>query len=245
MELQIIEGFPTQAALDEVYTNGNYTFAMATMHGGFQFPVLAMPVVVYPSAQRISNFAAAQAINPASPFMLQWSNPPDATTNDSIEVFVKDGSGNTVFATPMPSTSPLTALRGTATSVIIPASTFQLGATYTGAITLFRTAGINTTAYPGAVGVTMVGVRTRFSLTAPSASLPVLSQPMRISSTQAGFVLSAPTGQNYTVLVSTNAALHMTNWFTVLTTNLSASPVFIQDNQATNKQRYYRVKVGL
>jgi hypothetical protein len=29
-----------------------------------------------------------------------------------------------------------------------------------------------------------------------------------------------------------------------MTTNLSASPALIQDNQATNKQRFYRVKVG-
>jgi hypothetical protein len=31
----------------------------------------------------------------------------------------------------------------------------------------------------------------------------------------------------------------------VLITNLTSSQVFIQDNQATNKQRFYRVRLGL
>jgi len=216
---------------------------MATMHNGFQFPTLALPVAVYPAAQRVSNYAAGQAINPASPFTLQWSNPSDATTNDFIWVFVTDGSGNMVFSTPEPSTDALDALRGTATSVVVPAGTFRLGAAYTGAITIYRSTSLNFTAYPGAVGFTSVGSRTRFSLAAPS-SLPVLSQPARTSGTRFGFLLSGTAGQNYTVLASTNAALHLSNWFPVLTTNLSGTAAFIQDNQATNQQRFYRVKVG-
>jgi len=72
----------------------------------------------------------------------------------------------------------------------------------------------------------------------------MLSQPTRISTTQFGFLLSGVPGQNYTVLVATNAARPLTNWSTLLITNLSASPALIQDNQATNKQRFYRVKVG-
>ena len=158
-------------------------------------------------------------------------------------MFVNDGSGHTVFSSPEPSTNPLTALNGTATSIVVPAGTFQLGAAYTGAITFYRNTSVNTTGYPGAVGVTLIGTRTRFSLAA-SSSFPVLSQPTRISSTQFGFFLSGATGQNYTVLAATNAARPLTNWSTLLITNLSASPALIQDNQATNKQRFYRVKVG-
>ncbi len=243
IELLTYDSYPTEAALDAVYGNGNYTFVMDTVHNGLESPVLTMPASAYPAAQRISNFAAAQAINPTSPFTLQWSNPSDATTNDWIWVFVNDGSGHTVFSSPEPSTNPLTALNGTATSIVVPAGTFQLGAAYTGAITFYRNTSVNTTGYPGAVGVTLIGTRTRFSLAA-SSSFPVLSQPTRISSTQFGFFLSGATGQNYTVLAATNAARPLTNWSTLLITNLSASPALIQDNQATNKQRFYRVKVG-
>jgi hypothetical protein len=73
---------------------------------------------------------------------------------------------------------------------------------------------------------------------------PVLSQPARISATQFGFLLSGVAGQTYTVLVTTNVALPLANWSPVLTTNLSASAATIQDIQATNQRRFYRVKVG-
>ena len=52
-------------------------------------------------------------------------------------------------------------------------------------------------------------------------------------------------GQSYTVLISTNLALPLSNWFPVLSTNLPGSSAFIQDIQATNQRRFYRVKVGL
>jgi hypothetical protein len=245
IELFYSDLYPSQAAFDAVYTNGNYTFAIATVHDGFQFPVLAMPVAVYPVAPRLGNFAAAQAITPTNAFTLQWSDPPDATTNDTIWVWITDASGNTVFSTPYPPTNYPACLPGTATSAVVPANTLRLGSAYTGFIAFFRVNGVNTTSYAGALGMTLVAVVTDFPLVTPSSTPPpVLSQPTRISGTQFGFLLSGTSGQNYTVLASTNSALHLSNWFPVLTTNLSCSSVFIPDCQATNKQRYYRVKVG-
>ena len=243
IELQVFDNFASQAALDAVYTNGNYTFAMATMDNGFQFPALAMPVAVYPAAVQVSNFAAAQAINPFNPFTLQWSNPPDATANDFIWVFIVNSNGVTVFSTPEPSTNSPAALSGTTTSVLIPTNTFQFGHAYTCFISFIRVTSVNPTAYPGAMGLTLVAVRTRLSLAAPSVA-PAVSRPARISGTQFGFQLSGLQGQNYTVLFSTNVSLPMSNWLPVLITNLSTSPVFIEDNQATNKQRFYRVLFG-
>jgi len=63
----------------------------------------------------------------------------------------------------------------------------------------------------------------------PSTGL--LSQPAMLSSNVFQFQLSGLAAQNYTVQVSTNLA--STNWLTLLITNLSASPVLIQDSQAT------------
>ena len=71
---------------------------------------------------------------------------------------------------------------------------------------------------------------------------PFVSQPTWLAPARFGFTLSGSPGTNYSILACTNLAT--TNWFTVLTTNLSTSPVSIQDNQATNNQRFYRVKVG-
>jgi hypothetical protein len=76
------------------------------------------------------------------------------------------------------------------------------------------------------------------------ATTPVLSQPERLSSTQITFILSATPGFTYTILASSNISLLRPTWFTLLSTNLSASQAIIQDNDATNNQRFYRVQVG-
>ena len=110
-------------------------------------------------------------------------------------------------------------------------------------IGFYRTNSVNIAAFPGAAGVTLLGVHTAFSLVAPS-SLPLLSQPARLSGTQFRFLLSGVSGQNYTILASTNAALPLSNWLPMLTTNLPGNSAFIQDNLATNQRRFYRVKVG-
>jgi hypothetical protein len=89
--------------------------------------------------------------------------------------------------------------------------------------------------------VTLIAAATSFPLALASAS-PTLGQPARLSGNLFHFQLSGLAGQNYTVQGSTNLA--STNWHTLLITNLSASPVFIQDNQATNQQRFYRVMLG-
>lgn len=245
LELQTQESFPNQASIDAAYPPGNYTFGLDTVHDGPRFPVLSNPPAAYPNPPHVSNFAAAQSINPLSPFTLQWDPISGATTNDSLWVFVTETGGNVVFSTPKPSTDRLAALSGTATSVVIPTNTFQPGHAYWGWITYFRTTSVNLTAYPGAAGATVVAAATTFPLALPSASLPVLSQPTRISATQFGFLLSGATGQNYTLLFATNVSRPLSNWTTVLITNLTSSQVFIQDNQATNKQRFYRVRLGL
>jgi hypothetical protein len=244
IELETEESFRDQASIDTLYPPGNYTFSLLAVDDGLRYPVLSMPSAPYPSHPQVSNFAAAQAINPSSPFTLQWSAIPGATTDDSIWVYATDAGGNVVFSTPKPSTDRLAALNGTATAVLIPTNTFQPGHAYTGWIMFLHTTSLNTTAYPGAAGVTLVAATTSFPLALATSSPPMLSRPARISSTQFGFLLSGVPGQNYTVLVSTNTARPLTDWSTLLITNLSASPALIQDNQANGNQRFYRVKVG-
>ncbi len=243
IEMRSQQSFSSQAAFDAAYPPGDYDFALYGMNDGLRFPVLSMPAPVYPNPPHVSNFAAAQSLNPLAAFTLQWDAVPGATTSDALWVVITDATGNPVFSTPYPPMNQAGSLKGTATSVVIPTNTFQLGHAYVGTITFFRWTSVNTTAYPGAIGVTAVGVQTWLPL-APLSASPALGQPARLSSTQFRFQISGSVGQNYTVLASTNISLPVSNWFTVLTTNLSTSPAFIQDNQATNKQRFYRVKVG-
>jgi hypothetical protein len=241
IKLQTQERFSDQASIDATYPPGNYTFGLYAVNDGAKFPVLSMPPAAYPIPPHVSNFAAAQSINPLASFTLQWDPMPGAHTNDNFWVLITE-AGGVVFSTPDPATDHAAALQGTATSVIVPANTFQPGHAYTGWITYSRATSLNLSAYPGAAGVTTMGATTSFPLT-PSSGALRLDQVAKLSGTQYRFQLSGTTGQTYSIQVSTN--LVSTNWFTLMTTNLSASPALIQDNQATNKQRFYRVKVGL
>lgn len=74
--------------------------------------------------------------------------------------------------------------------------------------------------------------------------VPSLSQPVKLAGTQFGFLLSGTPGQSYSVSVTTNPMLPLTSWSTMLTTNLSGDSAFIQDNQATDQQRFYRARIG-
>jgi len=68
---------------------------------------------------------------------------------------------------------------------------------------------------------------------------PLLSQIEHISSTEFGFNLTGSEGFNYTVQASTNLT---SNWFTLTTiSNFPGDSMFIEDSNATNSQRFYRV----
>jgi hypothetical protein len=78
------------------------------------------------------------------------------------------------------------------------------------------------------------------NITAYPLGTPFLNQTERISPTQFGFNLTGSAGFNYAVQVSTNLASG--NWVTITTiTNFPGNQQFIEDNQATNSQRFYRV----
>ena len=77
-----------------------------------------------------------------------------------------------------------------------------------------------------------------------SAAWPVLSRPVRLSSTQFGFFLFGEPGSTYSILASTTLSAPVAGWTTIMTTNLSGGSALIQDNDATNDQRFYRVKTG-
>jgi large repetitive protein len=74
--------------------------------------------------------------------------------------------------------------------------------------------------------------------------VPGLSSPFSVSRGKFQMQLNGLAGQNYTLLATTNMSAPTSNWFTVLVTNLSVNSVILQDNQATNQQRFYRVRIG-
>jgi hypothetical protein len=80
-------------------------------------------------------------------------------------------------------------------------------------------------------------------LTLVISPLPVLSLPAWRTN-QYHLRLTGGTGQTYTVEETTN--LSSTNWTTLLVTNnAQTNSIIVTDPNATNKDRFYRVKVGL
>lgn len=86
--------------------------------------------------------------------------------------------------------------------------------------------------------VTIPPTNAVLDLTVYPVGAPVLSGPMRVSPTQFAFTLNGSVGAGYTIQASTN--LSISNWFNLFSLNLTSNPVNLQDNTATNRQRFYR-----
>ena len=68
---------------------------------------------------------------------------------------------------------------------------------------------------------------------------PVLGQAQRVAPGQFGFNIYGGINVNYTVQVSTNLAT--TNWASLYSLQLTNSPLFLTDPNATNRARFYRL----
>ena len=77
-----------------------------------------------------------------------------------------------------------------------------------------------------------------------SGQAPVLGPTMIVGPGQVGTYLSGSVGYTYTLLSSTNLTKPMSNWTPVLVTNLTTSPIFVVDPLATNRQLFYRARLG-
>jgi hypothetical protein len=96
----------------------------------------------------------------------------------------------------------------------------------------------NTSGYFVAVPPTNVTL----NITVYPIGTPFLGQPVHFSPTQFGFSFFGAPGSNYTVQASSSLA---SGWTNVLVTNMPgtnspSTPIFLEDDQATNSQRFYR-----
>src|SRR5262245_4344253 len=115
--------FTSQGALNAAAPNGNYQIIIQALHDGTHTITLPLTGDAYPSTDpHISNYAAAQTINPVAAFTLTWDPFSGGTTNDFIQVTIADALGDTTFVQ-SPNPGQPGALRGTATSLAIPAKT--------------------------------------------------------------------------------------------------------------------------
>jgi hypothetical protein len=76
------------------------------------------------------------------------------------------------------------------------------------------------------------------NITVYPTGTPFLSQPVRISPSQFVFGLNGSPGVNYTIQASTD----LSHWSDLFSLNLTSNWMSVQDNQATNNVKFYRVK---
>ncbi len=216
------------------FPSGNYIFNVSAVTSNQQVTV-NLPAYVSPNSPQVSNYAAAQSVNPSQPFTLNWITFTNGLSTDWIFFQIEGGPIKTLFQTGDPGQPG--ALDGTSTSVTIPANTLSAGTTNTAVLAFAHVASSTngtTVAQASVASVTYFAIVTTTNLAVASA--PVLT--IRPSGTNV--ILTWPTNATgYTLMSATNLASPVWN------TNLPAPVVVNTNNAVTNgisgTQKFYRL----
>lgn len=161
-QLEFADGFVSVAALDSAYPSGSYTVRLDTVHDGSPSAVMVLPTTAMPNDPHVANFTEAQSIDASASFVLRWDAMTGGLATDYIQVQIDDSQGNSVYSSPDP--GAVGSLNGLSTSVTIPAGVLTAGKSYSAQIMFARIASMNTTAYPGVMGVVAFIKQTGFTL---------------------------------------------------------------------------------
>jgi hypothetical protein len=168
---------PTEAAFDSAYPAGSYTLRFTQT--GQPERVIAMTMsALGPPVPKIANFPAAQAVDAAQDFTLNWGAFTGASANDYINLVVSDDLGGVAFQAPdlcVPRN-----LLVTATSIVVPANTLKTNQTYMATLSFGRLFYFSTNAVPQMVGSGSILRSTRFTIDTGSGG-PALPDPASLT----------------------------------------------------------------
>jgi hypothetical protein len=218
------DGAEFKPDLDATYSNGTYTVFLQTRNDGNKSVPLTFPAGdAYPNPPRISNFSAAQSINPAANFTLTWDAFAGGLATDFIQVdIVEPNTDSPVFETAGPGAPG--SLNGASTSVLIPAGTLPPGGNYRGRIFFAKIVDLDDTTYgSGVTGVAAFVVETVFEVRTTGGSdntPPFLESPVPFN-TQ--FNVKGSTVVEFTFSERMNTALPLAS--SIAWSNLNAALV--------------------
>lgn len=227
-------GFTTQQSLDDAYPAGPYTFTMKSVSSNQQVTVNFPANLAQPAAPYITNYAAAQAVDPTKPFRLGWAPMAGGSAADCIYVEILPA-----FQTP--AISDPSALNGTATSVVIPAGTLQPNTQYSASVTFYLYLLVTNTA---GVLMTYRAAATEFSLQTTSGTGPVLviTNAFRGAGGQFSFEVECSPGLN--LVVERRSSLSEP-WQTLCMTNPLSSRFGVSEPDIRGTSgAFYRVRTG-
>jgi hypothetical protein len=226
------------APFEAQYPGGNYLFNVQAASSNQQATVALPAGAIQPNAPHVSNFAAAQSVDPTQPFTLTWDAFAGGSAADYISVQIQ-----TNFMSANVGSSG--ALNGTATSIVIPANTLPPNRFLDGCeLTFYHyVASTNGSFATFAYRATS----TQFFMTTTGGSATnvsiVLTNTARPTNGAFSFDVLSPAGQTVTIEYSTT--LKPGSWSTLLSTNNSSGRVRIADPQAgINPYRFYRGRNG-
>ncbi len=224
------------ASFDLQYPSGAYSFKVQSATSN-QLATVNLPAsLVQPSAPHVSNFTAAQSVDPSQDFVLTWDGFAGGTAADFIVLQI-----GTNFVTADPGLPA--ALPGTAVSALIPANTLTASHFFDDCeLTFYRlisttNASFGTLAYRAS--------STRFFLTTTAGSSGggplVLSNPTLGTDRILHFQITAAANQSVTVEYSTS--LLAGSWITLTTAQSPDGHLTITDPASPGSPtRFYRAR---
>lgn len=228
---------PLTTPLDFKFPEGDYVFDIQAATSNQQVTVNFPSSVTNPPAPRLSNYAAAQAIDPTQPFTLTWDAFTGGTAANCIYVEIYGGA----FKTPAPGEAG--ALDGTATSVVIPANALQPNHPYAGCVSFYDY--LLLTNGTSSKSLVYRSATTEFSLatTGGSGYSPAITNVTWAGAGTFAFEVACPIGQPLVAECRTNLAV--SQWETLCATNSTTARVRFSDPAASTRPRaFYRVRTG-
>lgn len=221
-------------AFNAKYPGGGYQFTVTAAVSNQQITVNLPNPDRQPNAPHVTNFEAAQAVNPAQAFTLSWDPFVGGTANDFILVEIGG-----VFRTP--ETPQQGGLNGTATSVVIPATnTLQPSTNYSATIYFERLAfasnGTTSVTSSARVSTTDFSLKT----TGTNSAATLLTNIAAILPGQFRFQVRANAGQ--TLFVESSVTLLSNSWTTVYTTNAPGALTTIVLPMNPPGRQFFRVR---
>ncbi len=225
--------FPSAAALDGVIIPGNYTITATGAGSG----TVAVPATSAIPVPRIVNLAELGSFDPTKDFDLNFAAFTGASGSDTIQIELTGPAGRHFYAPDYCLNRPLA---NNATTVRIPANTFQTGDQLSGSIA-FNRFSINTNTIPktaigaGLAATTTFNVTGSSTGTNPSFNTPTINPDGTVTLTATGSA-----GQTLIIQKSTD----LSTWSQVGTASVAGGLAsYIVDPKTSGPHAFFRAKV--
>jgi hypothetical protein len=230
--------FTSLSTFDAAFPAGNYSFFVQAATSN-QTVVVNLPTAAnqpQPGAPHLTNFVAAQTVNPGQPFVLAWDAFPGGTVGDYIDVDI-----GSVYLSPDPGLPG--ALNGTAITFTIPAGTLLPNTAYPSRVGFFRLVGTTNVSANYATAAYRA-TYTEFNLVTGSSgtSSLVLTNPA-YAPQNFSFDVLRTNGQVVIVEYKTNLTASL--WQPLLTNNSAGTSFHVVAPQASsNRFLFFRARSG-